>query len=996
MKIQLKHILTMLALTGLAAATLQADQLAFPGAQGFGAYATGGRTGSVYHVTTLADGTGAGTFRTAVGTANRIVVFDVGGYISLTNAVSVKGNITIAGQSAPGGGIGFKGGEISFANRSNIICRCIRIRPGDDTASTDDDALSFYEARNIICDHVSLEFAPYNNIDGVGSTSYPVSEITVQNSIIADPTGQQFGAHTECVGGTWAWYNNLFANSHNRNPLAKENTVFINNVLYNCSAGYTTHTSTEFEHDIVNNYFIAGPAYSSSSDFPWYQMDTNQDIYYSGNLKDLDKDGALDGTTTTPYFYQGGSATILSSPWSSWTTGVTIVSPASAFGRVVSFSGAFPRDQIDALVISQVKTLGSGTTGLTNGTVGPDSSLYTSQTETGLTNNGYGGITSGAASLDTDADGIPDYWERAMGLSTNSADSMTISTNGYTYLENYLNWLADPHVAGYANSNIDLDLSQYAAGFSSASYSVSFATNGTVVLTNSTTARFTPTAGFYGLGSYKFTVTGSTGGSMTLTVGVLVQPAAASAPSAPTGLSAVAGNAQVILTWVQSTSASITQNKIYCSTNGSSGTYNLIATLSATTSYTNAGLVNGNTYYYSVTAVNANGESALSAYIGAIPQVPAPSAPTGLTAAAGNAQVALSWTASSSATSYRIKQSTASGGSYVNIATNTATTYTNTGLVNGTTYYYVVSAVNAGGESTNSSQVSAMPQASSVTTNVFKDAFSSSTLNSKSPAAPTGTNTSYELISSKSWSPTPTSASGHLKFGIAATSSGSIEVQALFAKSPVALTNVGDSLSLIVTFTNTSGLLTQSGALGFGLYNGGTNYPVAGGLNGVATTSYTTNATGGAQNWVGYVGQLAFTNASSLILTRPAQTTGSLANNDQDLVTSGSGSSSYTNNPPVTVGTASTTASLVAAAGSPCTEFLTVTVSATNTLAITNRFYSGMSTNGTLLSQFGGVASGSTYLTNSFNALAVGWRATASTSATTMDINQITVNTTRK
>src|SRR4029453_19451842 len=104
-----------------------------PGALGFGANATGGRNGSVYHVTTLAD-SGAGSFRTGVGSGNRIVVFDVGGYISLASAVSVKSSITIAGQTAPGGGIGFKGGEISFANSSNIICRYIRIRPGSDTA----------------------------------------------------------------------------------------------------------------------------------------------------------------------------------------------------------------------------------------------------------------------------------------------------------------------------------------------------------------------------------------------------------------------------------------------------------------------------------------------------------------------------------------------------------------------------------------------------------------------------------------------------------------------------------------------------------------------------------------------------------------------------------------------------------------------------------------------------------------------------------------------
>ena len=122
--------------------------------------------------------------------------------------------------------------------------------------------------------------------------------------MIADPTGQQFGAHTESVSSQMAWYRNIFANSHNRNPLAKINTVFVNNVLYNDSAGYTTHTSTNFTHDILNNYFIFGPA-STGTDNTWYQVDKNQSIYYAGNLKDTNRNGTLDGAATTPYWYQG-------------------------------------------------------------------------------------------------------------------------------------------------------------------------------------------------------------------------------------------------------------------------------------------------------------------------------------------------------------------------------------------------------------------------------------------------------------------------------------------------------------------------------------------------------------------------------------------------------------------------------------------------------------------------------------------------------------------
>ena len=499
-----------------------AQPIAFPGALGFGANATGGRAGSVYHVTTLAD-SGAGSFRTAVSSGNRIVVFDVGGYISLVTAVSVKSSITIAGQTAPGGGIGFKGGEISFANSSNIICRYIRIRPGSDTASTEDDALSLYRAQNIICDHVSLEFAPWNNIDGVSDDwqNYPVTSITFQNSLIANPTGQQFGAHTESVNSTWSWFYNIFANSHNRNPLAKINTLFINNVLYNYQAGYTTHTSTEFSHDIINNYFIFGPA--TGSDDTWFQIDNNQSIYYSGNLKDTDENGALSGSITTPYWYQGGG-TVLGSPWSPVTATIPTYSPNTAYRYAVSSAGVTPRDQIDDLVISQVKTLGNGPTGTGAGTAGPGGGLYTSQTQTGLGNNGYSTILGGVPALDTDGDGMPDFWEQANGSNLGLNDAMALDPDGYAKIEKYINWLADPHAQTSTNTPVTVDLWPYTSGFTNASpvHFVANATNGAVVLSNAHFAVFTPSLGFSGLGSFQFGVSGNDGSAYTNRVTIAI------------------------------------------------------------------------------------------------------------------------------------------------------------------------------------------------------------------------------------------------------------------------------------------------------------------------------------------------------------------------------------------------------------------------------------------------------------------------------------------
>ncbi|HEX7596650.1 MAG TPA: hypothetical protein VF518_00455 [Polyangia bacterium] len=500
--------------------------LAFPGAQGFGKKTTGGRNGVVVHVTNLND-SGAGSFRDAVSAENRIVLFDVGGYVQLKTAVSVKSNITIAGQTAPGEGIGFRGGEISFAKSSNIIMRYIRIRPGSETASTDDDALSLYLAKTVIIDHSSFEFAPWNNIDGVSDDWQvaPVTDISFQDCLIADPTGQQFGAHTESVSSQWSWYRNIFANSHNRNPLAKVNNVFVNNLLYNYSAGYTTHTSTAFKHDILNNIFVFGPA-STGTDNTWFQVDQNQSIYSSGNVKDTNLNGTLDGTTTTPYWYQG-QGTVLTTAWSGETTASKALDPASAARVAMSWAGTMPRDPLDALIINQVMTLGKGNTGLGANTVGPGDALYTSQAETGLPNNGYGAIAGGTRPKDTDNDGMSDDWENATGSNPSSDDAMTKAADGYALVERYINWLAEPHASTSAGNPADVDLSSYTKGFStvSASYAVSEAQNGTATLqSDKRTVRFAPAADFKGLGSFAFTVTGSDNTSYTNRVIVLVAP----------------------------------------------------------------------------------------------------------------------------------------------------------------------------------------------------------------------------------------------------------------------------------------------------------------------------------------------------------------------------------------------------------------------------------------------------------------------------------------
>ena len=184
---------------------------------------------------------------------------------------------------------------------------------------------------------------------------------------------------------------------------------------------------------------------------------------------------------------------------------------------------------------------------------------------------------------------------------------------------------------------------------------------------------------------------------------------ASPAPAAPTGLAATPGNAQVTLAWTASTDAASYHVKRATATGGP---YTQVANPTAT-NYTDTSVTNGTKYFYVVSAVNTSGESANSAEASATPTavVQIPPVPTGLTATAGNAQIILAWTASTGAASYRVKRATTSGGPYTQIANPTATTYTDTGLTNGTPYYYVVSAVNSTGESANSSQASATPNA---------------------------------------------------------------------------------------------------------------------------------------------------------------------------------------------------------------------------------------------------------------------------------------------
>ncbi|MDP9036686.1 MAG: pectate lyase, partial [Myxococcota bacterium] len=395
--------------------------VAFPGALGFGQVATGGRGGTVYHVTSLND-TGPGSFRDAVSAPQRIVVFDVGGYINLSTPVSLKSHLTIAGQTAPGDGIGIMAGEASFSGATDIVVRYVRFRQGTLDPDSHKSGINLVGASRVVLDHVSVEFAQWNNIDSVGAT-----DVTVQYSIDANPIGQQFAAHTET--GPYTWFGNLFANAHNRNPLAKANTQFVDNVVYDFQAGYTAgNTAGHFTHDVVGNYFITGPATTSAGN-AFFQINT-QAMFFSGNFLDGNADGVLNGTMmSTP-----GAAAPLATAWSPATALLPSLPASAAYAAVIATAGAsLHRDAVDTLVVSDVTSLGK---------LGH---LWTTQVQTGLANSGYGTLAGGTPPLDTDQDGMPDAWEKRYGLNPNFAGDANgdFDHTGYTNIEKYINGLVD-------------------------------------------------------------------------------------------------------------------------------------------------------------------------------------------------------------------------------------------------------------------------------------------------------------------------------------------------------------------------------------------------------------------------------------------------------------------------------------------------------------------------------------------------------------------------
>jgi len=391
---------------------------AFPGAEGFGKYATGGRAGDVYVVTNLND-SGTGSFRDAVSKPNRTVVFNLGGVIKLEDRVKVAENITIAGQTAPGDGITIYGHGISFS--SNTIVRHIRLH-GSIGMARGSCVLVADDLEDAIFDHVSVQWGRWDNLH-VKNTR----RITFQYCIFGESIDPQcFGALLENPDSITI-HHCLWIDNQSRNPKAKAGIQFFNNVIYNWGgSGFVGgHSAANHYQDIINNYFIAGP---SSSDHFLSMFSETDHVFHKGNLIDLNKNGILDGISVTDDDFIKEKATLMKDLNFGEQFMVPLESAADAYNTVAEKAGAYlKRDVIDNRLIDQLKSLGQ------------EGKIIRTENEV----NGQPVMDSGKPYIDSDGDGMPDDWEKANKLNPkNPQDAKLYTLNGnYTNLEMYINQL---------------------------------------------------------------------------------------------------------------------------------------------------------------------------------------------------------------------------------------------------------------------------------------------------------------------------------------------------------------------------------------------------------------------------------------------------------------------------------------------------------------------------------------------------------------------------
>ena len=416
-----KTTLLALAFGLLGSLAASAQQLAFPGAQGWGRFATGGRTGSVYHVTNLND-SGTGSLRDAISQPNRIIVFDVSGVIRINSRLVFKNNLYVAGQTAPGEGVTVYGDGVSFSGADNIIVRYMRFRMGA-VGTKDKDCAGIANGKNMIFDHCSFAWGQDENFsinwDNKGTAP---QNITLQNSIV----GQ--GLMTHSAGGLMqadqiTLYRILLVDNSTRNFKVKGINQYVNNLVYNWkNAAYNMGGDSQGTSyvNIENNLFINGPAVGGdgltggNSDFHYYGNDNWQDKNRDGLLNPSLFTGTGGGDPQTqPYDYPD---------LEKWSGKELVEKLLPDVGASLPY-----RDLADCYMVDEV--LSFGTRG----------KLITNENELPIGVPTTWSWFKGTKDTDTDGDGMPDWWEELNGCDPAKDDAMTLDANGYVNIENYIN-----------------------------------------------------------------------------------------------------------------------------------------------------------------------------------------------------------------------------------------------------------------------------------------------------------------------------------------------------------------------------------------------------------------------------------------------------------------------------------------------------------------------------------------------------------------------------
>jgi hypothetical protein len=414
------------------------QRLAFPGAEGFGRFARGGRGGSVCHVTKL-DDSGAGSLRDCVSQGDRTVVFDVAGWITLSSNLGITANnLTIAGQTAPGGGIGIRGTKLSIGGH-DIILRFLRVRRGILKTSDRNDAMAVSSsASQIIVDHCSVGFGTDENLSMPGDEAVGPRDFTLQWTVIAwGLSRNNHSAGSLLTASNTTIHHSLYAFNGTRNPKARSEMQrvldFVNNVIYGWNApdpvgeaqGWSISKQAFLLADTANgmhfanavgNYFVshgsqqASQAFSSGAKNEAGQPTFN--LYFDGNLLDGNGNGKLD--VSKHDWSMVGTATRLEKRLAA--PQVCTDAAPRAYERVLDRVGAMipARDEVDALLVKHIRA--------------QDGSKIQDEHDLMVGADGYGTLAAGTAPPDTDRDGMPDAWEIARGLDPNWTPIATATT----------------------------------------------------------------------------------------------------------------------------------------------------------------------------------------------------------------------------------------------------------------------------------------------------------------------------------------------------------------------------------------------------------------------------------------------------------------------------------------------------------------------------------------------------------------------------------------